>query len=186
MCKNGKKAFTKLVQRIRRKYGIFEYMLVWELTKKGTPHIHLLQRGTWIPKQVLSDMWCSLTGSFIVDIKRIQRSRDVARYITKYMGKSIADCAETLNGFRILQKSKGYVIEPLPEIEPVPEDDLDNIHSWMFCSATPREVVRVSVEEFGCTLDPASSGTCLTLHVPPDADIVVKLAYYFDEERSYN
>jgi len=184
--KEGKKAFAKLVQKLRRRYEVFEYMLVWELTKKGTPHIHMLQRGTWIPKQVLSDLWCSLTGSFIVDIKRIHRSNEVARYITKYMGKSIAECSEVLNGLRMLQKSKNYVIEPLPEEERGGDEDIEDIDSWIFCSATPRELLEVAKELFGCTLDDRSSANCLVLRAPPDPDLACKLVHHFDDDRSYS
>lgn len=185
MCVHAKKAFSLLVQKVRRDFGQFEYLLVWELTKKGTPHIHLLQRGVFIPKQKLSDMWCKLTGSFIVDMKRIRRDSEVARYMTKYMGKSIADSAEKLHGLRILQKSKNYVLTELPEELGKDQSLVIEIDNWIFCSATPREIIEAASEFFDCTLEETSTPTCLELRGPPDPDLLMKIVHHFDDSRSY-
>jgi len=82
-------AVHALVKRIRRAYPLprFEYALIWERTKKGTPHAHLLIRGPYIPQRWLSRAWSELTGAQIVDIRRVQSRAQVANYVTKYLSK---------------------------------------------------------------------------------------------------
>lgn len=83
-------AFAKLVKRIRRRNQgqEFEYCAIFESTKNGWPHLHILTRTLWIPKGWLSETWHSLTGSYIVDIRRIQDPQNAARYVAKYVGKA--------------------------------------------------------------------------------------------------
>jgi len=181
----GKKAFARMVQKIRREFGKFEYLLIWELTKKGTPHIHLLQRGTYIPKQRLSDLWCEFSGSFIVDIKSIKSDGDVYKYITKYMGKSIAECSEELNGLRILQKSKNYCILPEKEDEPGDDNKVDVVECWYFCRATPSEVIEYLTEDLDFTVDEESRDGHIILRGPPVEDILFQICHHFDGDHSY-
>jgi len=82
-------AIHALTKRIRRAYPHrrFEYALVWEQTKKGTPHAHLLIRAGFIPQAWLSRAWKELTGASIVDIRKVQSRAQVAAYVTKYLAK---------------------------------------------------------------------------------------------------
>lgn len=105
-----KKAFPKLVQRIRRVYGQFEYALTWELTKKGIAHCHIACRCKYIPQKWLSDAWHELTGAFRVDIRVIKQQEKAAIYLTKYLMKDHARTARILSGARLYQFSKGYDI----------------------------------------------------------------------------
>lgn len=85
----------KLVQGIRRLGLVFEYAAVVEPHENGQAHIHMMQRGDFIPQAQLSDMWKVYTaksyggqGSFIVDIRFIQDNQNVKGYILKYLKKS--------------------------------------------------------------------------------------------------
>lgn len=82
-------AYKLLVQAIRRKYKKFEYFSVIEFTKQGWPHIHILQRGTYIPHKWLSLQWDKLGMGFIVLPKKVRgRAKE---YLVKYMTKE-AEC----------------------------------------------------------------------------------------------
>lgn len=77
----------KLVQRIRRNYGTFEFVRVTEVTKKGWPHYHLMAISKFIPQARLSQWWAELTGASIVDIRTIKKAAHVYKYVLKYLSK---------------------------------------------------------------------------------------------------
>lgn len=82
-------ARAELVRRIR-KFGprfVFEYFSVWESTRAGWPHLHILARTDFISQSWLSDTWKALTGAPIVDIRRVREVQDAASYVAKYVGK---------------------------------------------------------------------------------------------------
>ncbi len=82
-------AVNQLFKRIRRKWpdATIEYFLVWERTKKGWPHAHLLLRAPFIPQGWLSHAWNELTFAPIVDIRALHSPADVVAYIAKYLSK---------------------------------------------------------------------------------------------------
>lgn len=65
----------------------FPFFAVFEATKKGTPHLHILLRGWFIPQWLIAAWWRDITGSRIVDIRFIRQRRSAARYVGKYVGK---------------------------------------------------------------------------------------------------
>lgn len=82
-------ARAELVRRIR-KLGPgfpFEYFSVWEATRAGWPHLHILARTDYIEQAWLSATWADLTGAPIVDIRKVERPEDAASYVAKYVGK---------------------------------------------------------------------------------------------------
>lgn len=64
-----------------------EYLAVFELTKRGEPHLHICWRGGWVDQKWLSTMMRRLIGAPIVDVRKIQTGKKVAEYITKYISK---------------------------------------------------------------------------------------------------
>lgn len=82
-------AVNQLFKRIRRRWpdSRIEYFLVWERTKKGWPHAHLLLRAPFIPQGWLSGVWNELTGAPIVDIRAVHTPGEVVAYIAKYLSK---------------------------------------------------------------------------------------------------
>lgn len=84
-------AVGELVKRIRRKWSPagFEYALVWETTRKGWPHVHLIARGPFIPQRWLSRTWQELTHAYIVDIRIVKGGGGVAREMAKYLAKDL-------------------------------------------------------------------------------------------------
>ena len=129
------------MKRIRKEWGAFEYLLVFELTKIGTPHIHVSARGPFIDKNWLSRTWNELTGSFIVGIRKIKSTADCANYMSKYMGKALAEVSSTLQGMRIIQRSNGYIL-PDPESDKTAEElNFQEPMHWTFCTYTPDAVM---------------------------------------------
>jgi len=82
-----RRRISQWVTRLRRKHGEIEYLRVLEPHKSGYPHYHLIVRSGYLEQQELSRHWCELTDAFIVDIRKIQRQREVVRYIMKYVTK---------------------------------------------------------------------------------------------------
>ena len=85
------RSFSKLVKRIRRTFGRFEYFAVKEQTSNGLIHIHLLYRGPFIPQSWLSDIWGEIHGAPIVWIREVNLRKDskkkIASYLVKYLAK---------------------------------------------------------------------------------------------------
>jgi len=83
------RAWRLLVKRIKRYYGYktFEYFCVFEATKKGEPHLHILARVGWISQKWLSKQLKDITNAPVVDIRKVQDGRHVAHYLAKYVGK---------------------------------------------------------------------------------------------------
>lgn len=82
-------AVPNLVKRIHRRFpsAPFQYLLVWERTKAGWPHAHLLCRTSYLPQRWLSRQWAELAGSPVVDIRRLSNARGASRYVSKYLSK---------------------------------------------------------------------------------------------------
>lgn len=82
-------AWPKIVKRACKKYGYssMPYLCVFEATKRGEPHLHILCRVKWISQRWLSDQMRKMTGAPIVDIRAVKSKKAVAYYISKYIGK---------------------------------------------------------------------------------------------------
>ena len=83
-------AWRVIVRRARKKYGykVIPYFCVFEATKRGEPHLHILARVKWIDQRWLSRQMRELTGSPIVDIRKVRSVKQAASYISKYIGKA--------------------------------------------------------------------------------------------------
>lgn len=105
-------SINHLFKRIRRAYPTsnIEYALVWETTKRGWPHAHLLLRAPYIPHAFISRAWLDLTGSPVVDIRRVKSNGHVAAYVSKYLAKD----PETPYGMKRWRTSRRYRDMPPP------------------------------------------------------------------------
>jgi len=85
---------VKCWRRIRREYieehgpGSIPFLAVFEETKEGWPHLHIVARARWIDQKWLSDRMAALHDSPIVDVRRVDGLRKVAAYVAKYIGKN--------------------------------------------------------------------------------------------------
>ena len=82
-------AFQELIRRMRRVYGIphIPYCWVFEQTKAGEPHLHVLLRLRYIPQAWISAQMADLIGAPIVDIRDAQGKVNICRYLAKYLSK---------------------------------------------------------------------------------------------------
>ncbi len=83
------KAWPKVVKAACKKYGYKEipYICIFEATKKGEPHLHILARVKWISQKWLSAKMKELTSSPIVDIRTVKNIKQACNYVAKYIGK---------------------------------------------------------------------------------------------------
>lgn len=82
-----RKQVPLLIRKLRTKYGEVEYLRVTEATQRGWPHYHLLIRSDYIPQPVVKDLWNSMTGARIVDLRQVKKSFSAYRYLVKYLSK---------------------------------------------------------------------------------------------------
>jgi len=81
------KSFSKLVKRIRRKYGEFEYFGVVACDKDEPlrEHIHVICKGKFMPQLELEDMWIDVHRSIKPYIEAVDDVDAAARYIGSYL-----------------------------------------------------------------------------------------------------
>jgi len=103
-----RKQFPRLVRLIRQKFKIFEYVMIWEFTKQGFPHIHLVQKGAYIPQKWLSKTWARLGCGSIVYIRDCSKAQSINRYITKYLVKNCHETAVVLSNVRLVTASRSF------------------------------------------------------------------------------
>jgi len=63
------------------------FFAVFERTVAGAPHLHIALRPPFLPQAWLSAQMQRILKSPIVDIRQVQQTRGLARYLGKYIGK---------------------------------------------------------------------------------------------------
>lgn len=85
---------VKAWRKIRRQYvkdhglGTLAFLAVFEATKKGWPHLHIVARSKWVDQDWLSKRMADLHDSPIVWVKAITDTKKIAHYVSKYLGKN--------------------------------------------------------------------------------------------------
>lgn len=95
------------------------FLAVVELTKVGTPHLHIICRAKWIDQKWLSNCMAEIADAPIVHIARIDNMGRVAMYCGKYISK---DTAKVGTNKRYWQ-SQDYALEDLYEKPPLQEGE---------------------------------------------------------------
>lgn len=145
-------SWTELVRRIRRHFPMFEYCKFLELTKAGTPHLHVLCRGDYIPIRWIRHQWQQITGAFIVYLQRIDRTSGAVHECTKYICKTAAALNTMFPHLHVFSHSKNWCIDvdsepPDPQHHLVPlgffrlnvADSLDRWAEYGFSIDSDRE-----------------------------------------------
>lgn len=65
-----------------------EFLAIFEATKLGWPHLHILLRCGFLDQRHLTAEMLRLTNSPIVDIRAIKSRKGAAMYVSKYIGKA--------------------------------------------------------------------------------------------------
>lgn len=68
-------------------YDALPFLAIFEATKAGEPHLHILARVRWIDQKWLSDQMRAEIDAPIVDIRRIRSKAMAVHYVAKYVGK---------------------------------------------------------------------------------------------------
>lgn len=89
--RNVYRASQTLSQALRRRGYTWEYLQVPERHQNGSWHLHVIQRGDFIPQKVLSERAESAGMGSVVDIRRIREPDQAAKYLVKYLTKSAGD-----------------------------------------------------------------------------------------------
>lgn len=119
---NAACALVRAFQVARREYlkehgkHSWPFLAVFEATKQGWPHIHLVARSKWIDQRWLSKRMGELIGSPMVDVRRVKGVKKVVAELCKYIGKDPRRFAGTKRYWR----SKDYL---LPEEDSEQEED---------------------------------------------------------------
>lgn len=111
--------FHAFVKRLRREYGKenFEYIRVYETTKRGQPHIHVLADCPYISQKYLSEVWEEVSGAKIVDIRRIHNQSAVKSYLSKYLSKG-AEMPDNIRRYSISWRMAKKIGQDVEEISP--------------------------------------------------------------------
>lgn len=120
---NLRDAWRILYHEIVRKHGKdrVSCLSVFEETKTGWPHLHILCRMPWVSQAWLSQRMKALTGALIVDIRRLRGVRMVARYVAKYIAKNPV----RYEGCKRYWRSQDWDLSPPEDEAPVAREGED-------------------------------------------------------------
>jgi len=79
--------FQTFIKRLRRQYSKFQYIAVPERQHRGAIHYHILCSLPFVPVIQIAKMW----SHGFVSIRRVDRTTNLARYVSKYLGKDLFD-----------------------------------------------------------------------------------------------
>jgi len=137
-------AWRTMWKRIRRRQGkaASGYLMVVESTRRGWPHLHIVADCAYVPQRLLSAWWNELTSSPVVDVRKIESERGMARYLAKYLTKQHA----AFSGRR--RYSATWYWLPAAPKEPLEPEELPIL--WRY-RQTPLDVLSASLEAQGYT-----------------------------------
>lgn len=93
------------------------FIAVFERTKKGRPHLHILARVPFVKQSWLSNRMRSLAQSPIVDIRRVHNDRQAASYVSKYLAKDPTRFSGCKRYWRSMDWDMGLVLDGEPPHE---------------------------------------------------------------------
>jgi hypothetical protein len=156
-----KDALPKLINALRKMDFKVEYCAVWEITREGWPHVHIAQKGTYIPQPVIRKIWTDLRVGSVVDIRAIHTVAGAAKYVAKYMAKTAEAGDVVPDRHRFIQYSRiffpkvpdeaelpGFIKTRIKYLHQSPAEVLDalRIHmAAMAIKATDRDLWTIEV-----------------------------------------
>lgn len=117
--KRVRRAIPRLYQECRRYCGRWEAATFMERHRSGYPHWHALIRSNYVPQKFIADEWRRLTGSWIVDIRRINDDAVARRYVTKYVTKQFQQWHSLKLG-HVVSFTRHYSMLPKKEVQKSP------------------------------------------------------------------
>lgn len=112
-----KESWTKIHRQAKKLQpdGKLPFLAVFELTKAGEPHLHILCRSKWIDQKWLSERMEEEMGAPIVDIRRIDNPKSASLYVSKYVSKN----PERFPGTKRYWRTQDYFVLEKEEFTPV-------------------------------------------------------------------
>ena len=134
-------AFLVLRRRAKRLLRLksFPFLAVFEKTKRGEPHLHIMARIPFISQKWISDAMDELMGAPVVDIRRIDNVNRVAAYVAKYIAKAPAK----FDGCKRYWRSQDFELEKHKWKPPAP----DPLDWWEVLRARPAVLVNIALQE---------------------------------------
>lgn len=109
------------------------FIAIFEATKRGWPHLHILMRCRFIPQRWFSDTMRRLIGAPIVDVRFIDNVGRVAAYVAKYISKAPEAFAKCKRWWRshdyCIDKEEG---EPFRRFGPHVAEIDTNLSAWLW------------------------------------------------------
>lgn len=93
------------------------FIAVFEKTKKGRPHLHILARLPFVKQAWLSNRMRALARSPIVDIRRVKSARQASAYVAKYLAKDPTRFQGCKRYWRSQDWDLGLVLDDEPPFE---------------------------------------------------------------------
>jgi len=155
-------AWKLLVKRTRRQYKLqeFPFLAIFEKTRKGWPHLHVITRVKWIDQQWLSDQMADLINAPVVDVRRVFDAGRVAAYVAKYVGKDphrFATCKRYWS-------SRNWDLRP--QYDDLPDGEVEPIFDIIRFQI---ETIRESCERCGDNITVTRTGFSILFEPPPAA-----------------
>lgn len=138
-------AWRMVIQRAKRNGIVDElhYIAVFEETKQGWPHLHILARTTFISQKWLSERMREYHNAPIVDIRKVYNARHASRYVGKYVSKA----PHRYEGCKRYWRSRDYDLSEKPRL------CRDDSISWGWISQAPPELTARLMQKNGWHVD---------------------------------
>jgi hypothetical protein len=159
-------SFRKLRQtrlwRRTQSYGRAVIECKWN-SRKGTwnAHLHIIARGKFLPQAALSAAWeKSSGGSYIVDVRAVDTSKQLQSYLSKYVGKvpsfeGADDALFRWCEYYVATRRKQMIITfgPCPQVTVPPDPDSEplNEKDWELVGSLDTIVKAASLGEPGAS-----------------------------------
>jgi hypothetical protein len=110
--KRWRKCWPKLSTRIRREVGEkWHYVYVHEQHKDGRLHVHMVSSAQMLTRWYKDN--CATSGfGFIADVRPVEDEAEAARYISKYLTKTLNGGSPWPRGWRRISTSRGWPLLP--------------------------------------------------------------------------
>lgn len=144
-----KRAWVNLRRSLTRRNGdkAPPFIAVFEQTKKGWPHLHILCRMRFVDQRIISAFMGRAIDAPIVDIRHVTDVGRIGAYIAKYISKAPA----AFKGCKRWWRSHDYPIEP----DDLPKFGIYSDRSYRINTTLPRLIGALLAA--GCTGDERSA-----------------------------
>lgn len=153
-------AWRKVRATFLREHGksSLAFLAVFEKTKKGWPHLHIVARCKWLDQAWLAERMDAEIASPVCWVERIHGKSKVAAYVTKYISKN----PERFIGSKRYWRSIDYL---KPPDAPAPEAPEPYFY-WEIIDCHWRQIAQLYEKQFG-NVEWSRNHAVWTREVPP-------------------